>query len=90
MEGSGGSCPVDSNDPKDALRHWRSGALEWDWGCGLLASPCVPASRQPSTNLWEPMASCGSMWRWRSDIILGAEDTKHSTVSQSDWASTGF
>lgn len=61
-----------SSWPIDWLRDCMRVALD---GYGV-PSPCCPAKRQLSTNLWEPVASWGSMCRWRRDIILGAVGTK--------------
>lgn len=69
-----------SSCPNDWLRDCLRVALDLD-GCGV-PSPCCPANRQLSTNLWEPMASWGSMWRWRSDIILGAVGTNRQHYKQ--------
>lgn len=63
-----------SRCPNDWLRVGLKAAL--DLGGCRVPSPCCSASRELSTNLWEPMASWGSMWRWRRDIILGAVDTE--------------
>lgn len=69
-----------SSCPNDWLRDCLRVALDLD-GYGV-PSPCCPANRQLSTNLWEPMASWGSMWRWRRDIILGAVGTKQQHYQQ--------
>lgn len=65
-----------SSCPMEWLRDCLKVALDLDWRG--VASPW----RQLSTNLWEPMASCGSMWRCRRDIILGAVDTKQQHYQQ--------
>lgn len=69
-----------SSCPNDWLRDCLRVALDLG-GCGV-PSPCCPANRQLSTNLWEPMASWGSMWRWRRDIILGAVGKKQQHYQQ--------
>lgn len=69
-----------SSWPNDWLRDCLK--LGLDLGGKEDPSPCCPASRLLSTNLWEPMASCGSMWRWRRDIILGAVGTKQQHCQQ--------
>lgn len=69
-----GSRGRNSSCPNEWLRDCLKVGLGLDeWG---VPSPCCPASRELSTNLWEPKASWGSMWRWRRDIILGAVGTK--------------
>lgn len=60
--------------PKDWLRDCLKEDL--DLGGYGVPSACCPANRQLSTNLCEPMASWGSIWRWRRDIIPGAVGTK--------------
>lgn len=70
-----------SSCPNEWLRDCLRVALDLG-GCGV-PSPCCPANRQLSTNLWEPMASWGSMWRWRRDIILGAVGKKNNSVMNS-------
>ncbi len=69
-----------SSCPNDWLRDCLKVAL--DLGGYGFPSPCCPANRQLSTNLWEPMASWGSMWRWRRDIMLGAVGTKQQHYQQ--------
>lgn len=69
-----------SSCPNEWLRDCLKVALDLG-GCGV-PSPCCPADRQLSTNLWEPMASWGSMCRWRRDIILGAVGTKQHHYQQ--------
>lgn len=69
-----------SRCPNEWLRDSLKKALDLD-GYGV-PSPCCPAKGQLSTNLWEPMASWGSMWRWRRDIILGAVGTKQQHYHQ--------
>lgn len=69
-----------SSCPNEWLRDCLRVALDLA-GCGI-PSPCCPANRQLSTNLWEPMASWGSMWRWRRDIILGAVGRKQQHYQQ--------
>lgn len=72
-----------SSCPNEWLRDLRA----LDLAVCEVPSPCCPADRQLSTNLWEPMASWGSMWRWRRDIILGAVSTKqqHYQPIQTVW-----
>lgn len=86
-----------SSCPNEWLRDCLRVALDLG-GCGA-PSPCCPVNRQLSTNLWEPMASWGSMWRWRRDIILGAVGKKNNNNSiinsylwatnEADWEISG-
>lgn len=74
VRGTKSSCPNDWL--RDCLK------VDLDLDGYEVPSPCCPANRQLSTNLWEPMASWGSMWRWRRDIILGAVGTKEQHYQQ--------